>query len=103
MIKSQIKKVTSHYVIPFMTLNLDLYRNMYNNLKFVTLRVGWNSRSESMSYNIAIRRYSPSLEERSENQASDILASWSRGILFEFGIDVDRHVLTSTSDSGSDT
>jgi hypothetical protein len=101
-IKRSIAKVSQEFSIPFMTLNLDLYKNMYNNLKFVTLRVGWNSRFSTESYNIAIRRYAPSETERTELQPSNILADWASGILLEFGINVGRHVLTTTSDSGSD-
>jgi hypothetical protein len=37
MMKGKIAKAASEFYIPFMILNLDLYKNMYNNLKFVTL------------------------------------------------------------------
>jgi hypothetical protein len=41
--------------IPFMSLNLDLYQNGFNNMKLLALRLSWLQWSSSHSYNLAIR------------------------------------------------
>ena len=101
-IVEEINLAKQQFHIPFMSLNLDLYQNKFNNMKFLALRLSWLRRSSSHSYNLAIRRYAPTIEERNNHQASDNLFSWARGVLREFDIELSAHVLTGNSDSGSD-
>jgi hypothetical protein len=58
----------------------------------------------NIGYNLAIRRFASTIDERQakQNQLSTILHEWSSGVLEEFGIKVMLDVLTNTSDSGSD-
>ncbi|CAK9870825.1 unnamed protein product, partial [Sphagnum jensenii] len=56
----------------------------------------------NIGYNLAVRRFAPTTDERQAEQLSTILHEWSSGVLEEFGIKVMLDVLTSTSDSGSD-
>ncbi|KAH8948587.1 hypothetical protein BDL97_11G101900, partial [Sphagnum fallax] len=56
----------------------------------------------NIGYNLAVRRFAPTTNERQAEQLSTILHEWSSGVLEEFGIKVMLDVLISTSDSGSD-
>jgi hypothetical protein len=49
-----------------------------------------------------MRGYNPDYAERNSLQASDLLHTWTKGILLEFGIDISTWVLTGSGDSGSD-
>ena len=100
-IMEEINLAKQQFHIPFMSLNLDLYQNKFNNMKFLALRLSWLRRSSSHSYNLAIRRYAPTIEERNNHQASDNLFSWARGVLQEFDIELSAHVLSGNSDYDS--
>jgi len=56
----------------------------------------------NIGYNLAVRRFAPTTNERQVEQLSTSLHEWSSGVLEEFGIKVMLDVLTSTSDSGFD-
>jgi hypothetical protein len=60
-----------------------------------------NCSGGTLSHNLAVREYNPTPTERRNNQASNILINWLRAVLFEFNIDLDD-ILTSSTDSGSD-
>ncbi len=56
----------------------------------------------NIGYNLAVRRFAWTTNERQAKQLSTILHEWSSGVFEEFGIKVMLDVLTSISDSGSD-
>jgi hypothetical protein len=47
-------------------------------------------------------QFDDTLHQRRNELNCSLLADWASGILLEFGINVGRHVLATTSDSGSD-
>lgn len=55
-----------------------------------------------VSVNLAMRAYSPTYTERCHLRASELLFDWITAVLKEFDVDIERDVLTSASDSGSD-
>jgi hypothetical protein len=55
-----------------------------------------------MGFNLAVRRFCPSAAERDGTQLSDTLMQWASCVMSEFEIDMNRDILTSCSDSGSD-
>lgn len=102
-IVSKIAEARRYYTIPFMSLNLDLIKSKTSNEKYLALRVCFNTRRQAnIGYNLAVRRFAPTTDERLAEKASAVLDQWSQGVLSEFGIEVRRDVLTSVSDSGSD-
>ncbi|PTQ29026.1 hypothetical protein MARPO_0149s0019 [Marchantia polymorpha] len=102
-IVSEIAEARRYYTIPFMSLNLDLIKSKTSNEKYLALRVCFNTRRQTnIGYNLAVRRFAPTTDERLAEKASAVLDQWSQGVLSEFGIEVRRDVLTSVSDSSSD-
>jgi hypothetical protein len=97
-----LKDAMATYRIPFISINLDLITGKTNNKKYIGMRISWNHISKMHSRNLAVREYSPSATDLATHKASQLLADWMAGILAEFGIDKDAHLLTSASDSGSD-
>lgn len=95
-------KAQEVFDIPFVALNIDLYQHPRQNKKYLALRTTWTFAGAIESFNLAVRGYSPSFEERRQQQASDLLKDWTDAVLLEFGIDREKHVLSATSDSGSD-
>jgi len=74
-----------------------------NNHKYLALRVCFNTSTRfNIGYNLAVRRFALTIDERQAKQLSTILHEWSLGVFEEFGIKVMLDVLTSTSDSGFD-
>jgi hypothetical protein len=56
----------------------------------------------NIGYNLAVRQFAPTTDERQAKQLSTILHKWSSGVLEEFSIKVMFDVPTSISDSRSD-
>ena len=100
---SSIDEACQSYVIPFISLNLDLVKSKTSNEKYMALRICFNTaRKLNIGFNLAVRRFAPSTDERMADRLSDILEQWAAGVLSEFNIDINRDVLTSVSDSDSD-
>jgi len=98
-----LAEVHSFFTIKYLSLNLDLINSKMSNQKYLTLRMCFNTSTRfNIGYNLAVRRFAPTTNERQAKQLSTILHEWSSGFLEEFGIKVMLDVLTSTSDSGSD-
>lgn len=55
-----------------------------------------------VSWNIAVREFTSTSSERKSARASELAIAWMREICVEFGIDLQRDILTSSSDSGPD-
>ena len=101
-IVSSIKSARDTFTIPFLSLYLDLIKSKASNQKFIALRVCFNALEKvNLGYNLVVRRFAPTTQERQECQLSAILTDWVDGILKEFDIDILRDILTSCSDSGS--
>lgn len=99
----KLKHARAMYQMPFLSINLDLIKSKTSNEKFVALRTNMNSIAcLNDGYNLAVRRFNPSLEERQNDKLSNILDAWAEAVLEEFGIVIARDVLTAVSDSGSD-
>ncbi|CAK9223988.1 unnamed protein product [Sphagnum troendelagicum] len=93
----------SFFTIKYLSLYLDLIKSKMSNQKYMALRVCFNTSTRfNIGYNLAVRRFAPTTDERQAKQLSTILHEWSSGVLEEFGIKVMLDVLTSTLDSGSD-
>jgi len=93
----------SFFTIKYLSLYMDLIKNKMSNQKYLALRMCFNTSTRfNIGYNLAVRRFTPTTDERQAKQLSTILHEWSSGVLEEFGIKVMLDVLTSTLDSGSD-
>jgi len=93
----------SFFTIKYLSLYLDLIKSKMSNQKNLALGVCFNMSTRfNIRYNLAVRRFAPTTDERQAEQLSTILHDWSSGVLEEFGIKVMLDVLTITSDSGSD-
>lgn len=100
---SSIREARVSLDIPFISLNLDLIKSKTSNQKFLALRIYFNSFTNvNMGFNLAVRRFCPSAAERDGTQLSDTLMQWANCVMSEFEIDMNRDILTSCSDSGSD-
>lgn len=91
--------------LPFLSINIDLYQNKVSNQKYIAIRVSWSQKGTVMSYNLAIREYSPTFAERQTQQASELLVDWTRAVLDEFHLKAnasENDFLTGSGDSGSD-
>ncbi|KAH8957250.1 hypothetical protein BDL97_07G082100 [Sphagnum fallax] len=92
----------SFFTIKYLSLYLDQIKSKMSNQKYLALRVCFNTSTRfNIGYNLAVRQFAPTTDERQAEQLSTILHEWSSGVLEEFGIKVMLDVLTSTSDSGS--
>jgi hypothetical protein len=88
----------SFFTIKYLLLYLDLINSKMSNQKYLTLRVCFNTLTRfNIGYNLAVRRFALTTDERQAEQLSTILHEWSLGFLEEFGIKVMFDVLTSTS------
>jgi len=97
-----LAEARSFFTIKYLLLYLDLIKNKMSNQKYLALRVCFNTSTKfNIGYNLAVRRFAPTTDERQAEQLSTILHEWPSGIFEEFGIKVMFDVLTSTSDSGS--
>ena len=102
-IVGEIAEAREYFDIPFISVYLDLIKSKTSNMKFLALRVCFNMlRRHNIGYNLAVRHFAPTAEERTDDRLSVVLHEWAQGVLREFGIDVERDILTSSSDSGSD-
>ncbi len=100
-----------HYVIRWSALILtiknlllypDLINSKMNNHKYLALWVCFNTSTRfNIGYNLAVRRFAPTTDERQAEQLSTILHEWSSSVLEEFSIKVMFDVLTSILDSWS--
>ncbi|CAN5976136.1 unnamed protein product [Sphagnum jensenii] len=98
-----LAKARSFFMIKYLSLYLDLIKSKMSNQKYLALRMCFNTSTRfNIGYNLAVRRFAPTTDERQAEQLSTILHEWSSGVLEEFNIKVMFDVLTSTSDSGSD-
>lgn len=78
-----------------------IYTETNRNQKYLAIRITYNYKGVQKSWNIAIRRCSPTAAERNITQASELLIQWMKGILLEFEI-VSKDIISSSTDSGSD-
>ena len=101
-IKSHIEMAKKLYSIRYMSVNLDLFTSKFSNDKYIALRSHFNTKGQMNSFNLAVRRYNPTVEQRETIQASNLLIEWTTAILEEYNVDADEELLTSSSDSGSD-
>ncbi|KAH8962363.1 hypothetical protein BDL97_05G098300 [Sphagnum fallax] len=98
-----LAEARSFFTIKYLSLYLDMIKSKMSNQKYLALRVCFNTSTRfNIGYNLAVRRFAPTTDERQAEQLSTILHEWSSGVLEEFGIKVMLDVLTSTSNSGSD-
>lgn len=74
-IKKDLDTAKSYFnSMPFLCLNIDLYKSSLGNQKYLAVRLSWmNKRGMLLSRNIAMRAYSPTYAERKESRSSDIL------------------------------
>ncbi len=97
-----LAEARSFFTIKYLSLYLDLIKSKMSNHKYLALQVCFNmSTMFNIGYNLAVRRFAPTTDERQAEQISTIWHEWSSGVLEEFDIKVILDVLTSTSDSGS--
>lgn len=102
-VMESIAEARRDFSIPYVALYMDLIKSKTSNEKYLALRVSFNSKVNfNLSFNLAVRRFAPSLQERLDGRLSETLTEWATGVLQEFGVEVQRDVLTSTSDRGSD-
>jgi hypothetical protein len=90
--------------MPFVSVNLDLYQDPRQNKKYIAIRISWvdGVSGKLVSRLIAARHYNPTYQEKSETQASALLAKWYKSIVeSEYRITEDM-VLGGTGDHGSD-
>lgn len=80
---------------------LNRIRNRYQNQKYISVRIIWFHRGKSVSHNLGVRIFEPTVDERDRSAASDLIATWTKRVLAEFAI-TDRDLAFCTSDSGSD-
>ncbi len=98
-----LAEACSFFTIKYLSLYLDLIKSKMSNQKYLALRVCFNTSTRfNIGYNLTVRRFAPTTDERQAEQLSTILHEWSSGVLEEFGIKVMLDVLTNTSDSGFD-
>ncbi len=98
-----LAEARSFFTIKYLSLYVDLINSKMSNQKYLALRMCFNTSTRfNIGYNLAVRRFALTTDERQVEQLSTILHKWSSGVLEEFGIKVMLDVLTSTSDSRSD-
>jgi hypothetical protein len=73
------------------------------NKKMIGVRVSYIHNGQMKSWNLAVRAFSPTLEDLEGGKtASELIMRWCRVILHEYNISMEMQVLTSCTDSGSD-
>lgn len=97
-----IARARRSYSIPFISVNVDLFTSKTQNKKYVAVRLSYIDGGHQYSWNIAVREFNPSTSERKAARASELVVAWVRDICIEFGVEMQRDILTSSSDSGSD-
>ena len=86
-----------------MSLTLDLIRTEVQNKKLIGVKVTYILHGSLVSWNLAVRAYNPTAQQlQGEKKASELLMEWCKLIFKEYCICLEKHVLTSCSDSGSD-
>jgi len=100
---SAIASARLDYDIPFISLALDLIQNRIQNKKLIGIHITYTDKGVTYSWTLAVSGYNPTEKQWNEGlQASYLLVQWCSGIVSEFGIDMERDILTSCTDSGSD-
>jgi hypothetical protein len=104
-IKSELEVAKGFFGdVPFISMNLDLYQDPRQNLKYMAIRMSWvdGVSCKLVSRLIAARHYNPTYQERYSAMASTLLASWFKSIVnTEYKI-TDEMILGASGDHGSD-
>ncbi len=95
---------TATYIIYLHHLYLDLIQNEVQNKNPIGILVSYiHPNGVLRSWNLAVRAFNPSaMQICSGTAASELLVKWSEVVFSEFGMEKERDILTSCSDSGSD-
>ena len=100
----ELKVAKELYHIPFMSLTLVLIQADVQNNKLMGVKVGYVHGGEIKTWNLAVRAFNPSYEDyMGGKKASELIMDWCKIILHEYNINPQRDILTSCTDSGSDT
>ena len=110
LLKAELRGVQDWYKsLPFLQLAADVYKNSLLNKSFLGLRIAFvdpkfysiDGTTPAKSFNLAIRGFQPSFDDRNSSKLSDLLYSWTRDILNDYELST-ANVLTATTDGGSD-
>lgn len=91
-----------HHGLPFVSFNIDLYRNKFSKTKYFASRFSFNIGRDRHSFNLGIRGFTPTYLQRTSMSASDLLTLWLKDVCEIFGLDIDADILSMSGDHGSD-
>jgi hypothetical protein len=89
--------------MPFLSVNLDLYKDPKQSKQYMAIRITWvdGVLSKLVSRCIAARHYNPTFKEKQRLSATTLLSVWYKAVVREYKI-TDGMVLSGSGDSGSD-
>jgi hypothetical protein len=89
--------------MPFLSVNLDLYKDPRQNKQYMAVRISWVDpiMARLVSRCIAARHYNPTFREKKRLSATTLLSVWYKAVVREYRI-TDAMVLSGSGDSGSD-
>ncbi len=88
--------------LPCFHLNVDLWTSKISGSKYLGVRLFFvDSLFNYRSYVLAVKPFNPSSAIRKSHRLSDIIFTWVRDVLHEFGLSL-NDLMSATTDAGSD-